>query len=133
MAKSKSKTKKTCCCKHPLNQKAKLMVLKLRQDTLQAFFGLLGNFDGLTLAVLFSPSLLLSSIRANNLLSKTTTLSPSLLAHRSTLYYFFSIMVLSSHLKMTRTFVFCFDDKILACNLQTEKKTQNANERSKTF
>jgi len=110
------------------------MVLKLRQDTLQAFFGLLGNFDGLTLAVLFSPSLLLSSIRANNLLSKTTTLSPSLLAHRSTLYYFFSIMVLSSHLKMTRTFVFCFDDQILACNLQTEKKkTQNANERSKTF
>ena len=52
--------------KQPRNQKAVLRIVSLpRQDWLQAFFSLT-NFDWLALAVLFSPSLLLSSIRENN-------------------------------------------------------------------
>jgi hypothetical protein len=67
MPKSKSKTTKKRRRKQPQgNQQAELIVILPCRASLQAFFSHLGIFDRLALTVLFSSSLLFSSIHANN-------------------------------------------------------------------
>jgi len=73
-----------CCRKPPLNQKAELIELLPRQDSLQAFFSL----DRLAQAVLFSSSLSLGSVQRSSPV-QNATLWRSRLTHRSNLDYFF--------------------------------------------